>query len=418
MPVTRHRPFFERCARQGRRSRHGGSAVWGARAALASGLAFAASELACNAVLDIERADLACPPAGCDATTELTPASSDALGGETAASAPGQGEGADVSGSPIATAPGAASLASPGEVAPGNAPSAPPIGAGAVRDAGTALDASSGPDTPPPEERAPAGPPLDDRGFAVPLPNDLIGAPVSGEIIFSEEAQWEVDGAFRPTFEVHTPTGSYWIVKSLGTMVSMQDAYAGRSQWIDFSSGFRPLRNIPAFGAPPAVVSTVLDRDSQTPTHLRLISDSTDGAWHWVWDFYITHVTFTLDRAPVPIGFAYRGVPAGELGPEDQLIQSDGRTQGARNSFNGDASGPVEWVYLADTAARRSLFLMQHTDDAAVETYQVRDNDSAHWVFGGGQIATLPIRFSLGLIDSVDHALVGQRAAFVAGAIR
>jgi hypothetical protein len=385
-------------------------------------LTVAAVALACNAVLDIEPADLRCPPEGCEATTGMMPAPSDALAGEGAAGEAGEGEAGDVSRLPIATLPGAASLTSPGEVTPGKVPSAPPIGAGADPDPETMPDASPAADTPPPgsiaEPPAPVGPPLDDQGLAVPLPNDLSGAPVSGEIVFSEEAEWEVEGVFRPTFEVHTPTGSYWIVKSLGTMVSMQDAYPGRSQWIAFSSGFRPLRNIPAFGAPPAAVNTVLDRDSQTPTHLRLISDSADGAWHWVWDFYITHVTFTLDRAPVPVGFSYRGVPAGALGPEDELIQSDGRAQSARNSFSGDASGPVEWAYIADTAARRALFLMQHTDDIVVETYQVRDNDSAHWVFGGGQLASLPIRFSLGLIDSVDHALVGQRVAFVAGAIR
>jgi hypothetical protein len=128
-------------------------------------------------------------------------------------------------------------------------------------------------------------------------------------------------------------------------------------------------------------------------------------------------VTFTIDRAPGPIGFSYRGVPAGPLGAEDQLVRSDGIAQGARNSLSADLPGPVEWVYIADTAAKRALILMQHTDDALAETYQVRDNDSAAWVFGGGQITALPIRFSLSLIDSAVHAVVSQRAAYIAGAI-
>jgi len=276
----------------------------------------------------------------------------------------------------------------------------------------------AGPDAGLPEpEPPPSGPALGPDGLALPLPDDLANAPVSGEIVFSEEASWEVEGVFQPTFEIHTPTGSYWIVKNLGTMVSMQDAYAGRAQWIDFSSGFRPLRNVPALATPPAAVTTVLDGESQTPTHLRLSVVSSDQAWHWVWDFYITHVTLTLERAPGPVGFSYRGVPAGALGSEDQLIQSDGTTQGARNSFAGEAPGPVEWVYIADTLAQRSLFLMQHTDDALPERYQVRDNDSAMWIFGDGQITNFPVRFSLGLIDSVDHAAVSQRVQFVAGAI-
>jgi hypothetical protein len=137
-----------------------------------------------------------------------------------------------------------------------------------------------------------------------------------------------------------------------------------------------------------------------------------------VWDFYTTHATFTADRAPVPIGFSYRGVPAGALGMEDRLVQSDGTVRGARNSFEADVPGPVEWVYLADTTAQRSLFLLQHRDDDLAEVYQVRDNDSAAFSFGGAAITALPLRFSLGLIDSTDHATVSQRVAFVAAAIR
>lgn len=372
----------------------------------------AAGALGCNAVLDIDSAALEPASAADDAAAPdemLAPGlrTDEALGA-------GVGAGAraldTAAAAPSAGADGSAPTASGPAREPGGAPPA----------AGASLPPSASPDagmSEPPSEPEPLAPPLDDSGLAVPLPNDLIDAPVSGEIIFSEEASWEVDGVFRPTFEVHTPTASYWIVKSLGTMVSMQDAYSGRLQWIDFSSGFRPLRNVPAFAAPPANVTTLLDRDSQTPTHLRLTSESPDGAWRWVWDFYITHATFTVDRAPVPTGLSYRGVPAGTLGVEDQLVQSDGTAQGARNSFAADLPGPIEWAYFADTAARRSLFLIQHRDDDLAEAYQVRDNDSAAFSFGGGAITALPLRFSLGLIDSIDHDAVSQRVAFVAGAI-
>jgi hypothetical protein len=377
--------------------------------------------LSCNALLDIDEATLSCAPGACEAAPSVPIAAPPAMLEPGALGLGGAGAvpaGAVAEGLPGAAEPTAGGGAAPASEALGAPPAPnPPATPVAALDAGVGeppSGASPGSVAPAP---APAGPPLDASGLAVALPNDLSDAPVSGEIIFSEEATWEVDGVFRPTFEVHTPTGSYWIVKSLGTMVSMQDGYAGQSQWIDFSSGFRPLRNIPAFAAPPAAVNTVLDRDSQTPTHLRLTSDSTDGSWHWVWDFYITHVTFTVDRAGGPVGFSYRGVPAGTLGSEDQLVQGDGTAQGARNSFSGDLPGPAEWVYIADTSAQRSLILMQHTDDDLPEAYQVRDNDSAAWVFGGGQITALPIRFSVSLVDSVDHAVVSQRAAFVAGAI-
>jgi hypothetical protein len=377
--------------------------------------------LACNSVLDIDAATLSCAPGACEAAPPSGVVPAPGLGSavESSASVSSSDAGA---GKATAVAEMGAMSEVPSEVigqASAGTPSVSPPLAGA--DAGASATPEQGAQPAPPGSvvtpLAPGGPPLDPDGLAVALPNDLIDAPVSGEIIFSEEAQWEVDGVFRPTFEVHTPTGSYWVVKSLGTLVSMQDAYAGQSQWIDFSSGFRPLRNVPAFASPPSAVTTLLDRDSQTPTHLRLTSDSSDGSWHWTWDFYVTHTTFTIDRAPVPVGFGYRGVPAGTLGVEDQLVLSDGTTQGARNSFAADVAGPVEWVYIADTAAQRSLILMQHTDDALPETYQVRDNDSADWVFGGGQISALPMRFSLSLIDSADHVVVSQRAAYLSSAI-
>jgi hypothetical protein len=283
-------------------------------------------------------------------------------------------------------------------------------------DAGLAEPAAPDAAVPPGEEPGVEPPVLVE---APALPDDLVGAPVAGEIVFSDEAEWEVDGIFEPTFEVHTPTASYWVVKPLGTIVSIEDREDGAEQWISFSSGFRPLRGVPSFPTPPATrVSTVRDDASQTPTHLRLTSESEDGLWQWVWDFYVTHVTFTINRAPVPVGFAYQGVPGGSLGAEDQLITSEGVPQGARNSFNADLPGPVEWVYLADTGLERSLFLIQHADDALAERYQVRDNDTSLLILGNGQIATLPQRFSLGIIGSVVHAAVEARVEFVAGAIR
>jgi hypothetical protein len=287
------------------------------------------------------------------------------------------------------------------------------LGVEPLADAGSGLADAGAPPPGSVVEEPPLPPP-----FAPNLPDDLINAPVSGEIVFSDEAEWEVDGVFEPTFEIRTPTASYWIAKPLGTMVSLEDSAATPGQWLAFSSGFRPLRGVPALQQPPATrFTTVRDEESQTPTHVRLTAVSLDGAWQWVWDFYLTHVTFTVNRAPGSFAFNYRGVPGGELGQEDQLVRSDGTAQSARNSFGADLPGPSEWAYLADTTLGRSLFLIQHTDDALADRYQVRDNDSAFFTFGDGQITTLPQRFSLGLLPSVSHPTVTARAEFVIGAI-
>lgn len=345
------------------------------------------------------------PPAAASGAASTPPSSA-------AVVTPGGGE--DVASSPPLVAPPepVSSVGAPtadADVDAGDAAAAAPL---EPRDA--APLPTPVPEGEPPVLVDPAPPP-----FAAPLPDDLIDAPVAGEIVFSDEAEWEVDGVFEPTFEIHTPTASYWVVKPLGTIVSIEDGEADAEQWIAFSSGFRPLRGVPSFPTPPATrVTTVRDSDSQTPTHVRLTSVSDDELWQWVWDFYVTHVTFTINRAPGAYAFAYQGVPGGVLGAEDRLVQSDGTTQGARSSFNGDLPGPVEWAYLADTTLGRSLFVIQHQDDALAERYVVRDNDTSLLSFGNGQIQALPMRFSLGLIPSTEHDSVSERVEYVAGAIR
>jgi hypothetical protein len=254
--------------------------------------------------------------------------------------------------------------------------------------------------------------------IAPPLPDDLPDSPVEGEIAFSTDAVWMVDDVAQPTFEIHTPTASYWVVKSMASIVSMLDVGANnRRQWIDYSSSFRPLRGVPGIGTLPRM-TTVLDRESQTSTHLRLECRSQSADWQWVWDFYVTHVTLTVNRTPRDYAFSYRGVPGGSLDDADQLVLSSGTTQSARNSYSGEFPGPFEWAYLHDTTLGRSLFMIAHADDDLPERYLVKDSDSALLSFGNGALTRTPQRFSLGLIESGTHARVQQRVAFITRAIR
>jgi hypothetical protein len=257
-------------------------------------------------------------------------------------------------------------------------------------------------------------------GDADPLPIDLPNTPVTGTFTVANDASWEVEGTFVPTYEILTPTANYWLVHSLGAIVSMTDKATSPQQWIDFSSGFRPLRSLPSFatfGAAETMTTTV-DADSQTPTHLRLHSVSTSREWRLVWDFYPTHVTLTVNSAPMPYGIAYRGVPGGNLANSDRFVLSDGTGQSATISSVIDWAGPAEWVYVSDPSLGRSLFAIHHGDDALTDRYQVRDNDSSMISFGDGMFTALPRRFSFGIIDSTDHQTVKTRVDFVIGAIR
>jgi hypothetical protein len=257
-------------------------------------------------------------------------------------------------------------------------------------------------------------------GDAAVLPIDLPNTPVTGSFTVSTDASWEVDGTSLPTFEIHTPSASYWLVKSLGMIVSLVDSVpGGQRQWLNFSSGFRPLRGLPSYGTfgSPETMTTTVDVDSQTPTHLRLFSVS-DTGWRLVWDFYPTHVTLTVNAAPARFGIAYRGVPGGGSLETARIVFADGTEQSAITSSVTDWAGPAEWVYLADPTLGRSLFAIQHADDSITDRYQVKDNDSAMISFGDGNLAKLPQRFSFGVIASADYPTVKARADFVIDAIR
>jgi hypothetical protein len=257
---------------------------------------------------------------------------------------------------------------------------------------------------------------------------DLPNAPVQGEIRYSAGASWVIDEVEMPAFRIETPTAAYFLLKSAAAIVSIDDK--NNLPWIGYSSGYRPKRGVPNLGGccQPGVpaklgmpeMTTVVDSQSVTLSHLRLSSKSVlDDSYWLVWDFYVTHVTLTINRASGPFGFTYHGVPGITLDADDQLVLSSGLSRNANNAFSGDLPGPVEWAYLtnaADSTTLGSLFLIQHTDDDFPESYLVADGNSSKLVFGDGKITNTPIRFSLGLVDSVDYETVKQRVEFVISA--
>lgn len=255
---------------------------------------------------------------------------------------------------------------------------------------------------------------------------DIPDSPVTGTIIYSEGASWDIDGSQWPAFEIHTPTANYWLVKASGAIVSMTDK--SNLQWINFSSGFRPNRGVPNLGGCcqpgnptklglPTMVTEVDPSFLVTSTHLRLVSKATDESYWLVWDFFLSHFTLTINRAQRPFGFTYRGVPSGSIGPSDQLVLSNGAIRSVNVPFAGDLPGPVEWAYLTHPSSKQSLFLIQHGDDDLPETYQVVDTDTPMFTFASGQMTRTPIRFSLGLVNSCDEQAVRDRIAFVRDAI-
>lgn len=252
------------------------------------------------------------------------------------------------------------------------------------------------------------------------LPIFLTDSPLAGEVSITGDAVWEVNGTQQPTFEIRTPAANYWLVKSLGALVSLTDTAATDArQWIGYSS-FRPSRGVPSYassGLSPTF-TTVLDAETQTPQHVRLRSETSTADLKLVWDFYLTHVTVSVEVAPAAFEFSYRGVPAGGLDSQDSLLMADGAAREALSFWSvADFPGKPEWVAITDRGLGRALFLIQHYDDGVPDRYQVKDNDSAFASFGRGQ-TSYSARYSMGLLESAEFSSIESRVKFVDTAMR
>jgi hypothetical protein len=126
----------------------------------------------------------------------------------------------------------------------------------------------------------------------------------------------------------------------------------------------------------------------------------------------------TIARVSDTFGFTYRGTPGGQLDDADRLVLASGESQSAENSLSEVLPGTAAWLYLADPALGHSLFLIQHARDEVLDRYDSLDGDSAAFMFGDEELSAVSTRFSLGLVNSTNHASVSQRAEFVIAAVQ
>jgi hypothetical protein len=246
------------------------------------------------------------------------------------------------------------------------------------------------------------------------LPNDQAASPVQGDVSCAEASY-----SGESSFEVLTPTARYVLLRNRGSIISVTDELSQRRvQWVGYSD-YRPRRAVGIISNQrlPGVVTT-LDTDSVTARHVRLRSESAAGDWAWVWDFYATQATLTITRAADEFGFTYRGTPGGQLDDGDLLVLASGEERSVESSFSEPLPGTAAWLYFEDSTLGHSLFLIQHAPDEVSDRYDSLDGDSAALMFGGGRISRVPNRFSLGLVDSTNHATVTRRAEFVIDAVQ
>ena len=121
----------------------------------------------------------------------------------------------------------------------------------------------------------------------------------------------------------------------------------------------------------------------------------------------------TVLAADHPYWFLYEGTPGGQLDLQtDTVVRSSGEQSPAGASWAGDLPDE-EWVQVADPSSDRSLFVANHQDDAAVDSYFPLDANMTVLGFGRSGIQAsmtqVPAQYSIGLAEGVDPAAVLPR---------
>jgi len=221
------------------------------------------------------------------------------------------------------------------------------------------------------------------------------------------------------TVRVTNDLGTYYYDVDGGGFASVIDTDG--NDWVSWSSASGAqgeYRGIPNLVYPGGLMhpgnggsSTSIVADGPLLTVLR--SESNDGQWTTVWSIGPTWARLEVVEAAGDYWFLYEGTPGGLLEPQTDLVtRSDGTVTPASTSWTADLAGD-EWVAFGDPGLGRSLYVVNHQDDAIVDSY--RPMNGAMTVFGFGRdgnaanLDHVPGQYTFSLVDALGHAPVAQR---------
>jgi len=243
-----------------------------------------------------------------------------------------------------------------------------------------------------------------------------VEAPVSVRTIDEHEGQ--------ESYRIAARNATYYYHKFGAGFASLGD-YDG-NDWLGYNPGVGPesnsgsggkYRGTPNMGHPEGYChpgNEVSDSRilSAGPIKVTLESQSKDGKMHCHWDIFGSYTRMTVQKMRLPYWFLYEGTPGGKLDMStDMCIRANGRdciVTGVNEKWQGDieAGDGAEWVAFADPSLNRSLYIVHHEDDQAMDSYWPMNREMT--VFGFGRLGldkymrTIPAHFTLGLIDSTD----------------
>ncbi len=229
-----------------------------------------------------------------------------------------------------------------------------------------------------------------------------------------------VADAGENTLQVATASTTWFFDKDGGGFTSVLDADG--NDWVSYgpaAGSAGQYRGIPNMVFPEGImhpgaegITTTLLADGPLRTSFR--SASAGEGWVTRWDILPDRARMTVEAAAHDYWFLYEGTPGGTLDTAtDLVVRSDGTQGAAGASWNGDLAGD-EWVYFADPGVDRSLFVVNHNDDTAVDSYSSLNSEMTVLGFGRDGINpfldAVPASFTVGLTDGVGFGDVSPLA--------
>ena len=231
----------------------------------------------------------------------------------------------------------------------------------------------------------------------------------------------------QASYEVVTTTGTYLYQKLGGGFSSMIDPDG--NDWIDYhptggaEGNYRGIPNLTHTEGyfHPGLLTSVTTLLGTGPLRASFESASADETWRVRWDVFPDKARMRVLAAAADYWFMYEGAPGGSLETTtDFIVRSTGVQTSASTSWAGDIPSE-EWLFVADPNVGRSLYLVNHTDDAEVDSYWQLTGDMT--VLGLGrlgrgqpldpQMAGTPRDFTIGFIDETTFT---PAAALIRGA--
>jgi hypothetical protein len=241
----------------------------------------------------------------------------------------------------------------------------------------------------------------------------------------------------QASIRIATPAGT-WIYHEKGAgFASLIDGDG--NDWISYhpkggSDGkYRGIPNLvhPAGYFHPGRKQCQTQIIEQADDHVALESRSADGRWACRWDVLPDRAVLTVLKADGAYWFLYEGTPGGEVNggrldtADGFCLRADGQRTSVKSRWTGDIQGDdkVEWAAFGNTRAGRTLVMIHHTDDQAIDSYWPMQGNMTVFGFGRDGLKKFirddedhPGRFTVALVESTQIDELTAAAAALAEA--